>query len=38
VLALFAMAENLAPPGWVLALLAAIAVYFVIIGLLRTGD
>jgi len=38
VLALVALAQNLAPPGWVSALLAAIAVYFVIVGLLRRGD
>jgi phosphatidylcholine synthase len=38
VLALAALAQNLAPPGWVSALLVAIAVYFVIVGLLRGGD
>jgi len=37
-LALVALAQNLAPPGWVSALLAVIAVYFVIVGLLRGGD
>ena len=35
VLALFALAQNLDPPAWVGAALAAIAVYFVIVGLLR---
>ncbi len=35
VLALFALAQNLDPPAWVGATLAAIAVYFVIVGLLR---
>jgi len=35
VLALFAFAQNLDPPTWVGAALAAIAVYFVIVGLLR---
>jgi len=38
VLALLALAQNLSPPGWISALLAAIAVYFVIVGLLRGGD
>lgn len=38
VLALVALAQNLDPPGWVAAALAAIAVYFVIAGLLRTAD
>ena len=35
VLALLALAQNLDPPAWVGAVLAAIAVYFVIVGLLR---
>ena len=35
VLALFALEQNLDPPAWVGAALAAIAVYFVIAGLLR---
>ena len=34
-LALFALEQDLDPPGWVAAALAAIAVYFVIVGLLR---
>jgi phosphatidylcholine synthase len=34
-LAVVALAQNLNPPGWVAAALAAIAVYFVMIGLLR---
>jgi phosphatidylcholine synthase len=38
VLAAVALAQNLAPPGWISALLAAVAVYFVIVGLLRGGD
>jgi phosphatidylcholine synthase len=38
VLALFALAQNLDPPGWVAAVLGAIAIYFVIVGLMRTGD
>ena len=38
VLALFAAAQNLDPPGWVAAALGAIAIYFVIVGLMRTGD
>jgi len=37
-LAVFALAQNLAPPGWTTASLAAIAIYFVIVGLLRGGD
>ena len=37
-LALFALAQNLDPPGWVAAALSAIAIYFVIAGLLRTAD
>jgi phosphatidylcholine synthase len=37
-LALVALAQNLDPPGWVAAALAAIAIYFVIAGLLRTAD
>jgi len=35
VLALFALEQNLDPPAWAGAALAAIAVYFVIVGLLR---
>jgi len=35
VLAAWALAQNLDPPSWVAATLAAIAVYFVIVGLLR---
>ncbi len=35
VLALFVLAQNLDPPAWVGAALATIAVYFVIVGLLR---
>jgi phosphatidylcholine synthase len=38
VLALFALTQNLDPPGWVAAALGAIAIYFVIVGLLRTGE
>lgn len=38
VLALFALARNLSPPAWASAALAAIAIYFVIVGLLRGGD
>jgi phosphatidylcholine synthase len=34
-LAVWALAQNLDPPTWVAAALAAIAVYFVIVGLLR---
>jgi phosphatidylcholine synthase len=37
-LAVFALAQNLAPPDWAAASLAAIAIYFVIVGLLRGGD
>jgi phosphatidylcholine synthase len=37
-LALFALAQNLDPPGWVAAALGVIAIYFVIVGLMRTGD
>ena len=37
-LALFALAQNLDPPAWVAAALAAIALYFVIVGLLRSAD
>ncbi len=37
-LALFALAQNLAPPFWVRATLAAIAAYFVFLGLLRSGE
>jgi phosphatidylcholine synthase len=38
VLALLVLAQNLDPPAWVAAALAAIAVYFVIVGLLRGAD
>lgn len=38
VLAAFALAQNLAPPAWVAALLTVIAIYFLIIGLLRGAD
>jgi len=38
VLAIWALAQNLDPPTWAAETLAAIAVYFVIVGLLRTGD
>jgi phosphatidylcholine synthase len=38
VLAVWALARNLEPPAWVAAVLAAIAVYFVIVGLLRGAD
>lgn len=34
-LAAFALTQNLDPPGWVSAMLAAIAVYFLIVGLWR---
>jgi phosphatidylcholine synthase len=37
-LALVALAQNLDPSGWVAAALSAIAIYFVIAGLLRTAD
>jgi phosphatidylcholine synthase len=37
-LALLALAQNLDPPSWVAAALAAIAIYFVIAGLLRSAD
>jgi phosphatidylcholine synthase len=37
-LALLALARHLDPPGWAAALLSAIAIYFVVVGLLRTGD
>jgi phosphatidylcholine synthase len=37
-LALVALVQNLAPPTWVSATLVAIAVYFVIVGLLRSAD
>jgi phosphatidylcholine synthase len=36
-LALFALAERLDPPDWVAAALAVIALYFVIVGLMRRG-
>ena len=29
---------KLDPPGWMAAALGVIAIYFVIVGLLRTGD
>ena len=35
-LAIYAVVQHLDPPGWVAAALAAIAVYFVIIGMLRS--
>jgi phosphatidylcholine synthase len=35
-LAIFALAQHLDPPGWVVAALAAIAIYFVTVGLLRS--
>jgi phosphatidylcholine synthase len=38
VLALYALACNLAPPAWVDAALGAIAIYFIVVGLLRRGD
>jgi phosphatidylcholine synthase len=37
-LAAFALLQNLDPPVWVAAALAAIAIYFVIVGLLRDTD
>ena len=37
-LAAFALSQDLAPPAWVSELLVAIALYFVIVGLLRSGD
>jgi len=37
-LALFALEQNLDPPAWVGAALAAIGIYFVIVGLLRGAD
>jgi phosphatidylcholine synthase len=37
-LALWALAQNLDPPAWVDVALAAIAIYFVIVGLLRSAD
>lgn len=37
-LALLALADNLDPPAWVGGALAAIAIYLVIVGLLRRGD
>jgi len=36
-LAIFALVRHLDPPGWVVAALAAIAIYFVIVGLLRSS-
>jgi phosphatidylcholine synthase len=38
VLALAALAQNLDPPTWVAAALAALAIYFVIVGLLRGAE
>jgi phosphatidylcholine synthase len=35
-LAIFALTQRLDPPGWAAAALAAIAIYFVIVGLLRS--
>jgi phosphatidylcholine synthase len=37
-LALAALVMKLDPPGWMAAALGVIAIYFVIVGLLRTGD
>jgi phosphatidylcholine synthase len=37
-LALLALERNLEPPTWVVAVLAAIAIYFVIVGLLRGAE
>ncbi len=37
-LALFALEQKLEPPTWVGAALAAIAIYFVIVGLLRGAE
>lgn len=37
-LAVWALAQNLDPPVWAKAMLAAISVYFVIVGLLRGAD
>ncbi len=37
-LAAFALLQNLDPPVWAAAILAAIAIYFVIVGLLRDTD
>jgi phosphatidylcholine synthase len=37
-LALLALAQNLDPPAWVAAALGAIAIYFVVVGLLRRVD
>jgi phosphatidylcholine synthase len=37
-LALFALEQNLDPPAWVAAALTVIAIYFVIVGLLRGAD
>jgi phosphatidylcholine synthase len=37
-LALWALAQNLDPPAWVAAALAAIAIYLVIVGLWRNAD
>jgi phosphatidylcholine synthase len=38
VLALWALTQDLQPPGWVAAALSAIALYFVVVGLLRRAD
>jgi phosphatidylcholine synthase len=38
VLALFALEQNLEPPGWASAAMVAIAIYFVIVGLSRRAD
>ncbi len=38
VLAVFAVAQNLDPPAWAAAILGAIAIYFVAVGLLRSAD
>jgi hypothetical protein len=37
-LAVLALAQNLDPPAWAKAMLAGIAFYFVIVGLLRGAD
>jgi phosphatidylcholine synthase len=38
VLGLWALAQNLQPPGWIAAALSAIAIYFVAAGLFRSAD
>ncbi len=37
-LAVFALAQNLDPPAWAAASLAIIAIYFIVVGLLRSAD